>query len=374
MVLNDKVEAKNHDLYGFTCRGLFARELIKEGEVIWEWKQDSEELRTYHKHDIDAEPDDNKKATLIMFSYMLDDDLYGSTPHPEEDTSYYFNHSCEPNSWYQTDNYITAMRDIQPGEHITYDYAFTETEGSLHAGLRCLCGSSQCRKVLNFTEWRSIAWQKKYEGHYTAYIQKKINESGWYDPRVVLRHKGDEGSKGLFATADIKRNDVVLVFSGKIVGLDDLLASGLRSMELSLQISDNLWQISTSHGPETPDFINHSCEPNCGMEDSVTVVAMRDIKKGEELAFDYGTVNCGVIQAESDNFPCHCGATTCRGFITSRDWRLPDVQKRVWPYFPPFVKRLIMEDCSSKKVPSDMITSPVANGNGVVDGVMVPNA
>jgi len=372
MVLNKKVEARYHDLYGFRCRGLFATELIREGEMIWEWNRDQEVLRTYHKHEIDAVTDEEKKDTLIMFSYMLDDDVYGSTPNPEEDTSYYFNHSCEPNTWYQTDDMITALRDIQPGEHVTYDYAFTETEGSLHSGLRCLCGSPSCRKILTFTEWRSIEWQKKYAGHYTSYIQKKVEESGWYDPRVVLRHKGDNGGKGLFATADIKRDEVVLVFSGKVVGLRDLLASGWRSMELSLQVSDHLWQITTSHGPETPDFINHSCDPNCGMEDSVTVVAMRDIKKGEELGFDYGTVNCGVIEAESDNFPCHCGSSSCRGFISSRDWQLPELQKRIWPYFPPFIKRRIMKEYA-KVPPPGLLTSNMGNGNGV-DGVLVPNA
>jgi hypothetical protein len=35
----------------------------------------------------------------------------------------------------------------QPNEHVVYDYAFTETEASLHAGLHCKCGAPECRKV-----------------------------------------------------------------------------------------------------------------------------------------------------------------------------------------------------------------------------------
>ena len=71
------------------------------GEVIWEYKEDTEILRTYHKKDIDSETDLEARENIVTYSYMLDDDVFGSTPTPEEDTSYYFNHSCAPNCWYQ---------------------------------------------------------------------------------------------------------------------------------------------------------------------------------------------------------------------------------------------------------------------------------
>jgi hypothetical protein len=41
---------------------------------------------------------------------------------------------------------------------------------------------------------------------------------------------------GLFATAPLRKGDLVLVFTGKVVPLPDLVASGDRSMELSLQV------------------------------------------------------------------------------------------------------------------------------------------
>ncbi|EWM28991.1 nuclear protein set [Nannochloropsis gaditana] len=137
-MLVDKVEVRYHNLYGFECRGIFAKETIKAGEMIWTYKEGTEILRTYHKHQIDALPPSPAKVNLVTYSYMLDDDLYGSTPNPEEDPSYFFNHSCAPNCWYSGDNLIVAMRDIRKDEHIVYDYAMTETEASLHAGLVCL--------------------------------------------------------------------------------------------------------------------------------------------------------------------------------------------------------------------------------------------
>lgn len=103
-------------------------------------------------------------------------------------------------------------------------------------------------------------------------------------------------------------------------------------------MNDNLWQIPASNGPETCDFVNHCCEANSGqffcpsvrpsvllthchrfdptlfylcihtymtgMEDSTTVVAIRDIPAGDEITIDYGTVNSGVLTEESDNFSC----------------------------------------------------------------------
>ncbi|CAI5962513.1 unnamed protein product [Closterium sp. NIES-64] len=284
---------------------------------------------------------------MIRYAYMVGDDLYDTTADPEDDPSFYYNHSCDPNTWYANPRCMVALRDIQPGEHVTYDYACTETEGSMHAGLRCRCGAACCRGTLNFTEWRSHDWQRRFAGHCSAYIERKMAESGWYDPRVVTRYKGRgaDAFKGLFALASIRRGEPLLVFAGKLVGLDYLLGSDERVRELSLRVNDNLWQVpDPTRGPETPDFINHSCDPNCGLEDSVTVVALRNIAPGEELSIDYGSTNAGVVRTSSDNFSCHCGASICRGVVTCDDWRLPELRQRLWPFFPPFIKRLIVRE------------------------------
>ncbi|CAI5488960.1 unnamed protein product [Closterium sp. Naga37s-1] len=272
--------------------------------------------------------------------------MYDTITDPDEDPSFYYNHSCDPNTWYATATCMVALRDIRPGEHVTYDYACTETEGSMHAGLHCRCGAACCRDTLTFTEWRLHDWQRRFAGHCSAYIERKMAESGWYDPRVVPRYKGGaDGFKGMFALASVRRGEPLLVFAGKLVGLDYLLGSDERTQELSLRVNDHLWQVPhPTRGPETPDFINHSCDPNCGLEDSVTVVALRDIVQGEELSIDYGSTNAGVVRTSSDNFSCHCGASICRGVVTCDDWQLLELQQRLWPFFPPFIKRLIVRE------------------------------
>jgi SET domain-containing protein len=62
----------------------------------------------------------------------------------------------------------------------------------------------------------------------------------------------------------------------------------------------------------TAMFINHSCAPNCESEEDaderIYIVALRAIKAGEELTFEYN-----LYDSEDDEQRCFCGASTCRG-------------------------------------------------------------
>ncbi len=66
-------------------------------------------------------------------------------------------------------------------------------------------------------------------------------------------------------------------------------------------------------------WINHCCEPNCESTEGragkrVHIVARRDIKRGEELNYDYGLViDEKMTKALKEQYLCRCGATECRG-------------------------------------------------------------
>ena len=63
-------------------------------------------------------------------------------------------------------------------------------------------------------------------------------------------------------------------------------------------------------GHGTAMFINHSCDPNCDTEEidgRVWIKALRDIRAGEELTYDY------LLYDGDDDAPCYCGAPKCRG-------------------------------------------------------------
>lgn len=63
-------------------------------------------------------------------------------------------------------------------------------------------------------------------------------------------------------------------------------------------------------------WINHACEPNCEAREEkgrVYIHALRDIKKGEELNYDYGLVlDERYTKQVKKNYECRCGAATCR--------------------------------------------------------------
>ncbi|MDR2987547.1 MAG: SET domain-containing protein-lysine N-methyltransferase, partial [Nocardiopsaceae bacterium] len=80
-------------------------------------------------------------------------------------------------------------------------------------------------------------------------------------------------------------------------------------------------------------FINHSCEPNVGFAGNVVLVAMRDVAPGQELTTDYALFDDCDAEIE-----CRCGAAACRGLITGRDWKRPDLQRRYGGYFSAYLR------------------------------------
>ncbi len=287
-------------------------------------------------------------------------DEYETTLTPEADPSWFFNHTCDPNCGYVSSELIVAFRDIEAGEQVAYDYAFTETEASFHAGMQCGCGAACCRGKLTFGQYRSPSFVRKWRHCLSPHIKARAEERSWFDPRVYpckIELLGTEF--GLRALAPLKRGDVVLVWAGKII-VDslaiDLNESDERGQELSLQVHDHLYQVpigifrgaSDDIGVEVPDLINHSCDPNCGQLDSVTVVAMRDIAAGEQITFDYAMSSTapGLVV---DPFDCLCGTKFCRGRVQPGDWKRADLQDRLWPYFAPHVARLISAMRPEKK-------------------------
>jgi len=65
-------------------------------------------------------------------------------------------------------------------------------------------------------------------------------------------------------------------------------------------------------------FVNHTCDPNCEtdqIEDSIWILAMRDIESGEELTYDYNLFDGDP----GEKAPCYCGAKGCRRTMFSEE-------------------------------------------------------
>ena len=88
-------------------------------------------------------------ARPSRYSIQIDDDLHIDlgTDVRFEDTVVrqpwrFLNHSCEPNAAYRARAFV-ALRSIQAGEAVTYDYDTTELD--MAVPFDCRCGSSRCR-------------------------------------------------------------------------------------------------------------------------------------------------------------------------------------------------------------------------------------
>ena len=160
----------------------------------------------------------------------------------------------------------------------------------------------------------------------------------YFSHKVEKRASSIEG-RGLFSTGPIKKGEIVVVKGGYILTRSqrDEIGKGLGPSEI--QITENLFI-----GPTTEEereggmmHLNHSCEPNLGLQGQIVYVALRDIAIDEELTFDY---------AMNDDDPtevmkCQCGADSCRRVITGVDWQRPEIQRKYNGYFSWFIQRRI---------------------------------
>jgi len=149
-------------------------------------------------------------------------------------------------------------------------------------------------------------------------------------PKTEVRESLIRG-KGLFAKKNIKKGEIVFIKSGHIVkGYKEMKRLEEKFGEYDLQITDDFY-LCPKAKEEVKDiaiFINHSCEPNVGPDGQITFVALRNIKAGEELCYDYAmTTNRGY------KLQCNCGSKNCRRIITGRDWKRKDLQKKYGNHF-----------------------------------------
>jgi hypothetical protein len=151
-----------------------------------------------------------------------------------------------------------------------------------------------------------------------------------------VRNRDVAGGYAVFARSVIEPGELVGVWSGRIVATDalDTLPEAIRHH--TVQIEEDLFLASTGEN-EPPDFINHACEPNAGLDGQIAIVALRRILPGEEVTIDYAMCDGSPY----DEFECACGSALCRGKVTGNDWRDPVLWKRYAGHFSPYLQRRI---------------------------------
>lgn len=154
--------------------------------------------------------------------------------------------------------------------------------------------------------------------------------------KLDLRKKPDKGGFGVYAIAPIRKGEIVVVWGGRVVNSRDLEEVSLVQKRHSIQVDEGHFLVPHDQS-EVGDFINHSCEPNCGIKGQVSLVAMRAIFPGEEICYDYAMTDA----SDYDEFTCACGSMECRGRVTGTDWMNEFVQKKYDQYFSAYIKQKI---------------------------------
>lgn len=168
----------------------------------------------------------------------------------------------------------------------------------------------------------------------------KKHKTHFLSPKLEVRENPNKGFFGVYATTFIPEGELLVCWGGKVLTGEQMAQISIQAREHSIQIEENLYQVPYEEpysGPEDGDYVNHSCEPNAGLSDSITLVAMRDIHPDEEICFDYAMSD----STDYDEFTCGCQTPSCRGIITGNDWQLPHLQANYGEFFSPYLRRRI---------------------------------
>lgn len=158
----------------------------------------------------------------------------------------------------------------------------------------------------------------------------------WITPKAKRKKSSIHGF-GLFATEDIKKGEIVAIIGGIVVPVSERKEYWKKVGHFGTQISDNFYVVpSNKEEVEKGGAFNHSCEPNVGWAGDIQVIAMKDIKKGGEITMYYG-----MYDSLSEAFKCNCGSKNCRKIIKPDDWNIPELQKKYYEYFSPYLKKKI---------------------------------
>jgi len=151
----------------------------------------------------------------------------------------------------------------------------------------------------------------------TANSRSSISTGG---RRIQVRESGIHG-KGVYAIRPIKAGDKVLEYKGEIITWKKAEArhphdASQPNHTFYFHLDDG-HVIDAKHTGNSAKWINHSCEPNLeASQDDYRIFlnALRDIKVGEELSYDYGLViDIRKTTRVKKDSVCSCRAINCRG-------------------------------------------------------------
>ena len=143
------------------------------------------------------------------------------------------------------------------------------------------------------------------------------------EPALFVAPTKNTGN-GLFTRTAIRKGETAFFMSGSTYDFESRTKEDAARYENSICIGVDRWL-----DPSPPYvFGNHSCNPNLGIRGTVELVALRGIKAGEELTYDYSITTDESLWT----MECRCGSPRCRSTIRSFQFLSEEQYGRYFPY------------------------------------------
>ena len=141
-------------------------------------------------------------------------------------------------------------------------------------------------------------------------------------PRLVVKNSRIHG-RGVYAARKLKAGERVIEYRGERITWKEADRRPPSDPNdpyhtFYFALDDGKTVIDAGFGGNSARWINHSCDPNCETEETedgrVFIQAVRDIRPGEELNYDYSLiVEERITPTLKREYACRCGARKCRG-------------------------------------------------------------
>ncbi len=146
-------------------------------------------------------------------------------------------------------------------------------------------------------------------------------------PRFVVRRSSIHGN-GVFARKPIKKGEPIIEYKGLVItekAADRRYPDHdeTKPYHTFLFLVEGAMVIDGNRDGNSARWINHGCNPNCESsedeEGRVFIEAIRNIKPGDELTYDYNIVLDGPHNAANrKRFFCACESSKCRGTMLGK--------------------------------------------------------
>lgn len=145
--------------------------------------------------------------------------------------------------------------------------------------------------------------------------------------KYIVKKKSGIHGWGIFAKMDIPKGVRIIEYLGEKITKAEAERRGPKLVEYAKKhkeagavyifVLNKRYDIDGHVGYNIAKYFNHSCAPNCEVDvirGHIWVLSLRDIKKGEELFYNYGY----DLDSYEDH-PCLCKASACPGYIAAEE-------------------------------------------------------